>query len=158
MVASSRNNIHTDSLIDWLTLYHAPGIGPASFHKLLEQFGDPTDVLNAASGQLQQIGLPDSSIDALRQPDSRSIERDLDWQTQPGNRILTCRDPDYPALLQEISDPPPLLYIHGNVQVLREPQLAIVGSRNPTAASRQTRRCRSLCARQRFPRNARRDC
>jgi DNA processing protein len=138
MVASSPGSIDSDSLIDWLALYHAPGIGPASFHQLLEQFRDPADVLNASSRQLQQFGLPDSSIDALRHPDSRAIERDLEWQAQPGNRILTCRDPDYPALLREISDPPPLLYIHGNLQVLQEPQLAMVGSRNPTAAGRQT--------------------
>ena len=138
MVASSPGSIDSDSLIDWLALYHAPGIGPASFHQLLEQFRDPADVLQASSGQLQQFGLPDSSIDALRHPDSRTIERDLEWQAQPGNRILTCRDPDYPALLREISDPPPLLYIHGNLQVLQEPQLAMVGSRNPTAAGRQT--------------------
>jgi len=138
MVASSPGSIHSDSLIDWLALYHAPGIGPASFHKLLEQFPDPAAVLNASSGQLQQVGLRDSSIDALRHPDSRTIERDLEWQAQPGNRILTCRDPDYPALLREIPDPPPLLYIHGNLHVLQEPQLAMVGSRNPTAAGRQT--------------------
>jgi DNA processing protein len=138
MVAASRNGIHTDSLIAWLTLFHAPGIGPASFNKLLEQFPDPADVLHAASGQLHQFGLSDSSIDALRHPDKRAIELDLEWQAQPGNRILTCHDPDYPALLQEISDPPPLLYVHGNVQVLQEPQLAMVGSRNPTAAGRQT--------------------
>jgi DNA processing protein len=138
MVASSPGSKQTDPLIDWLALYHAPGIGPASFHKLLEQFRDPAGVLNAASGQLHQFGLPDSSIDALRHPDSRAIERDLAWQSEPGNRILTCRDPDYPALLREIPDPPPLLYIHGNLQVLQEPQLAMVGSRNPTPAGRQT--------------------
>jgi DNA processing protein len=138
MVAASGNGINTETLIDWLTLYHAPGIGPASYHQLLEHFPDPADILNAASGQLRQFGLPDSSIDALRQPDSTAIERDLEWQAKPGNRILTCRDPDYPALLQEISNPPPLLYIHGNVEVLQEPQLAMVGSRNPTAAGRQT--------------------
>jgi DNA processing protein len=138
MVASSPSGIHTDSLIDWLTLYHAPGIGPASFHKLLEKFRDPAEILNADTGQLHQLGLTDSSISALRQPDNRTIERDLEWQAKAGNRIMTCRDPDYPALLQEISDPPPLLYIHGNVQILQEPQLAMVGSRNPTAAGRQT--------------------
>jgi DNA processing protein len=138
MVASSRRGIQADPLIDWLTLYHAPGIGPARFHRLLEIFGDPGDILNAGTGQLHQFGLADSTIAALRQPDIQAIEHDLEWQAKPGNRILTCQDTDYPALLQEISDPPPLLYIHGNIEVLQEPQLAIVGSRNPTAAGRQT--------------------
>jgi DNA processing protein len=138
MVASSRSGIQADTLIDWLTLYHAPGIGPARFHRLLEIFGNPADILHAGSGQLQQSGLSGSTIAALRQADVRAIERDLEWQAQPGNRIMTCHDPDYPALLKEITDPPPLLYLHGNVRVLQEPQLAMVGSRNPTAAGRQT--------------------
>jgi DNA processing protein len=137
MVASSRSGLHTDALTDWLAIYHAPGIGPAKF-QLLKQFRDPADILAAGSRQLQQLGLSGSSIAALRQPDDQTIERDLEWQAKPGNRIMTCRDPGYPALLQEISDPPPLLYIHGNVEVLQEPQLAMVGSRNPTAAGRQT--------------------
>ena len=138
MVASSRSGIQADTLIDWLTLYHAPGIGPARFHRLLETFGNPADILHAGSGQLQQSGLSGSTIAALRQADVRAIERDLEWQAQPDNRIMTSQDPDYPALLNEITDPPPLLYLHGNVRVLQEPQLAMVGSRNPTAAGRQT--------------------
>jgi DNA processing protein len=138
MVASSRTGTQRDTLNDWLTLYHVPGIGPARFHRLLETFPDPAGILNAGTGQLQQLGLSASTIEALRKPDVQAIERDLEWQAKPGNRILTCQDPDYPALLQEISDPPPLLYIHGNIEVLQEPQLAMVGSRNPTAAGRQT--------------------
>jgi len=138
MVASSRTGIQTDTLTDWLSLYHIQGIGPARFHRLLETFRNPADILNAGNGQLHQLGLPDSTIEALRQPDIQAIERDLEWQARPGNRIMTCQDPDYPALLQEISDPPPLLYLHGNIEVLQAPQLAMVGSRNPTAAGRQT--------------------
>jgi DNA processing protein len=138
MVATPRTGIQADSLSNWLALYHTPGIGPARFHRLLEIFRDPADILSADSWQLRQFGLPDSTIEALRQPDAQAIEHDLEWQAKSGNRIMTCHDPDYPALLQEISDPPPLLYIHGNIDVLQEPQLAMVGSRNPTAAGRQT--------------------
>jgi len=138
MVASSLTGIQADTLTNWLALYHTPGIGPARFHRLLEEFRDPSDILHAGSRRLQQFGLPDSTIEALQQPDIQAIERDLEWQVKPGNRIMTCHDPDYPALLQEISDPPPLLYLHGDVRVLHEPQLAMVGSRNPTAAGRQT--------------------
>jgi len=138
MVAPPRTGIQAETLTSWLALYHAPGIGPARFNRLLEIFGDPADILKTGRGQLHQFGLADSTIDALRQPDVQAIEHDLEWQAKPGNRIMTCQDTDYPALLQEISDPPPLLYIHGNIEVLQEPQLAMVGSRNPTAAGRQT--------------------
>ena len=138
MVASSPSGTQADTQTDWLALYHAQGIGPATYHRLLEIFTEPANVLNAGSAQLHQFGLSDSTIKTLRQPDIGAIERDLEWQAKPGNRIMTCKDSDYPALLQEISDPPPLLYLHGNVEVLQEMQLAMVGSRNPTAAGRQT--------------------
>jgi DNA processing protein len=138
MVASSRIGTQAETLTDWLTLTHAQGVGPASFHRLLDTFRNPAEVLNAGTELLYQLGLSNHTIEALRRPDVQAIERDLEWQAKPGNRILTCQDPDYPALLREIPDPPPLLYLHGNIEVLREPQLAMVGSRNPTAAGRQT--------------------
>ncbi|HYQ72576.1 MAG TPA: DNA-processing protein DprA [Gammaproteobacteria bacterium] len=138
MVASSPAGSQTGNLTDWLALSHTPGLGPARFRCLLESFRNPADILNAGRGQLHQFGLADGIIEALRHPDTRAIERDLEWLDKSGNRIMTCRDPDYPALLQEISDPPPLLYLHGNAEILQEPQLAVVGSRNPTAAGRQS--------------------
>ncbi|NHZ69869.1 MAG: DNA-protecting protein DprA, partial [Thermotogales bacterium] len=47
-------------------------------------------------------------------------------------RLLTCLDPGYPALLKEIPDPPALLFVHGDPDYLNQPQLAVVGSRNPS--------------------------
>jgi len=138
MVASSRSGIQTDTLSDWLTLYHGTDIGPARFHQLLDAFNDPAGILSAGSAQLLQFGLSESTIESLRKPARQAIECDLEWQAKSGNRIMTCRDPDYPPLLLEISDPPPLLYIHGNAWVLNEPQLAMVGSRNPTPAGHQS--------------------
>jgi DNA processing protein len=113
-------------------------VGAVTFHQLLEHFGHPERIRNASSGQLQQLGLSQQSIAALRDPDEASVMRDLEWSAQQGNRIITCHDPDYPALLSQIPAPPPLLYVHGDPGLLGEPQLAMVGSRNPTAAGRQT--------------------
>ena len=54
------------------------------------------------------------------------------WLQQPGCHLLTLADPAYPLLLKQIPDPPPLLYVQGDPARLSQPQLAIVGSRNPT--------------------------
>lgn len=54
------------------------------------------------------------------------------WLARPDAHLLTPADAGYPALLREISDPPPQLYVRGNVHALSLPQLAIVGSRNAT--------------------------
>lgn len=64
----------------------------------------------------------------------------LRWARQPGQHLLPHDDPRYPPLLREIPDPPPLLFVRGNVDVLARPQLAIVGSRRPTADGRQNAR------------------
>ena len=130
--------VSTDTLSDWLTLYHAPGVGAVTLQRLLEHFPNPADLQQLGSEQLRQLGLKQAGITALRQPDKAAIEQDLDWHAQPGNRIMCCKDHDYPALLLQIPAPPPLLYVHGNAALLGEPQLAMVGSRNPTGSGRQT--------------------
>ena len=130
--------VSTDTLSDWLTLYHAPGVGAVTLQRLLEHFPNPGDLQQLGSEQLRQLGLKQAGITALRQPDKAAIEQDLDWHAQPGNRIMCCKDHDYPALLLQIPAPPPLLYVHGNAALLGEPQLAMVGSRNPTGSGRQT--------------------
>jgi len=128
----------TNTLSDWLTLNHAPGVGAVTFHQLRQRYPNPRDLLHAGTEQLHKLGLKQITIDALRHPDEAAIEHNLEWHEKPGNRIMCCTDPDYPALLLQIPAPPPLLYVHGNTGILGEPQLAMVGSRNPTASGQQT--------------------
>lgn len=54
------------------------------------------------------------------------------WARDSGIHVLTLDDPAYPPLLREIRDPPPVLFVRGNVDVLALPQIAIVGTRRPT--------------------------
>ncbi len=125
--ASERDDVHY-----WLALHRAPGIGNRRCLKLLSEFESPATIFEAGADHLRSIGLPPESIDYLVNPDWGAVDDDLDWLAQPGNSIVTCRDPHYPVLLKEISDPPSLLFIHGDPDYLSQPQLAIVGSRNPS--------------------------
>jgi len=125
-------------ITDWLTLYHAPGVGAVTFLQLLDQFGNAREILRASTGHLRAIGLSPETVDYFRKPDRKQIDRDLAWLDQPRNRLITCRDPDYPQLLLQIPDSPPLLYTHGNVDILSSLQISIVGSRNPTVSGRRT--------------------
>ena len=128
----------TDTLKHWLALYHTPGVGAVTFHHLLEACPNLQDLPHCSSDQLRKPGLSQKAIDALQHPDTAAIMRDLEWQDKPGNRIMTCHDPDYPALLSQVDTPPPLLYVHGNTNILSEPLLAMVGSRNPTTTGIRT--------------------
>jgi DNA processing protein len=136
MVAASEPD--SNDITDWLILYHAPGVGAVTFVRLLDQFGDVREILRTSNRCLQATGLNPETIAYLRQPDRKQIDCDLAWIDQPGNRLITCRDPAYPPLLLQIPDPPPLLYVHGNVDSLSSPQLSMVGSRNPTVSGRRT--------------------
>jgi DNA processing protein len=60
------------------------------------------------------------------------VDQDLAWATRPGCKIIMRDDPTYPLLLNKIPDAPPLLFVQGNVAILNQLQIAIVGSRNPT--------------------------
>ena len=140
MVAAPQYQITAETLTDWLTLYHTPGVGSVTFHQLLDVIPNLEGLQDVGSGVLGRLGLQQASIKALQHPQQAAIMRDLEWHDEPGNRILCCNEPDYPLLLSQLPDPPPLLYVHGNVQVLNEPQLAMVGSRNPTASGQQTAR------------------
>lgn len=119
----------------WLALHRAPGIGSSRFHYLLEEYGSAAGVF-AASGRM--AGLSEAAQAYLRRPDWEAVTQDLKWLEQPGCCLLTWTDPDYPPLLREIADPPPVLFVQGNPTLLALPQLAIVGSRNPSPAGVET--------------------
>ena len=113
-------------------MLRAPGIGPARFTRLLESFGSAEAVFAADRDAQRQAGAPPAALDYLQAPDWSPVELDLAWLRRPDNHLLDRSDPRYPPLLQQIDYPPPLLFVHGDLDSLRAPQLAMVGTRNPT--------------------------
>jgi len=95
-------------------------------------------VLGESARVLAALGLSDNIIQALRKPDWSLIEPDLRWLEQPGHLAITLSDSAYPAQLKEIADPPPVLFVRGNPELLSHPQIAMVGSRNPSALGVET--------------------
>ena len=131
---------NAESLVPWLVLATAPGIGPRTLRRLLECFGTPRAVLDASADRLLAAGLGAEILASLRQPDQSAISAVLDWAGRPDAHILTLLDPRYPSQLAEIPDPPPLLFVRGDPLLLAAPQVAIVGSRNPTPNGQETTR------------------
>jgi len=83
---------------------------------------------------LLALGLKNDITQAIKAPDWSTIDYDLEWLAQPNNNAITINEPLYPAQLKEIADPPPILFVRGNTELLSRPQLAIVGSRNPSSS------------------------
>lgn len=116
----------------WLALYRAPQTGSSRILGLIDSFGSATAIFKAGNRAWQDANLPQPLRNYLQQPDWQAVEQDLHWLNQAGNRILPISDSAYPAMLKEIPDPPALLFTHGDAEILSQPQLAIVGSRNPS--------------------------
>lgn len=137
MTASERQRI-----IDWLALAQAPGIGPRAVAQLVQRFGSAAATRSAGRAALAEAGVSAAAATAFETPDQVVIDVALDWAEHPGAAILTPDHPQYPPQLGTLAAPPPVLYVRGDVALLTEPQLAIVGSRNPTRGGLDT--CREF--------------
>jgi len=115
-----------------LALHRTPGIGNRSCKKLLSDYGSASNIFQTPPGELRACGIRAESINALANPDWESVDKDLLWLAESGNRLINWLDPGYPPLLKEIPDAPTLLFVHGDPAHLNQPQLAVVGSRNPS--------------------------
>ncbi len=100
--------------------------------------GDPALLFSTPDSGLTEWGIKANLREYLRTPDWESVEVSLQWQQQPNNHLITLQHPLYPPRLREIHDPPPLLFVHGDPEILSTPQLAMVGSRNPSISGKET--------------------
>ncbi len=126
-------DIDMDIKKQWLSLAFTPGLGPTTLKKLIERFGSVGHILAASRKGLEECPfLRKDSLASLC--DQRTIadaaaERELRLAEKSGITLLCWDDPLFPPLLKEINDPPPILYVLGNPQLLSAPGIAIVGAR-----------------------------
>jgi DNA processing protein len=127
-----------DGQLDWLKLSLVPGLGPASTRLLIEHYGAPSAILAATPSELGAIGLKPAVIEGISRPDQQQLQLAIDWLgSSDACHMLTMDNPEYPPLLKSIPDAPAVLFVHGNIETLSQSQLAIVGSRNPSAQGRE---------------------
>ncbi len=124
----------TDELRYWLALLHLPGVGPARGRELLQRYPSPRVLFEQGS---RDTALDPALRERLAATDWTAVEQALAWLGD-GRQVLTLNDERYPRLLAALPDAPLLLFVHGNVEVLATPQLAMVGSRNPTTLGEET--------------------
>jgi DNA processing protein len=120
-------------LDSWLRLIRAPGMGAHILREWLERSGG----IEAAERDMRRGGaIPQAARDWLSTPDPAVIATDRAWLEAPCHHLITWFDDDYPALLREMPRPPVALFVRGDPGALWQPQIAIVGSRNPSAGGR----------------------
>jgi DNA processing protein len=125
----------------WLRLvYAAAGPQRRRWLEASRSLGSADAVVAASPAALGAFGLGPEQIARLDAFDDASRRPHEEWlRAAPHRRLVRCTDPEYPPLLGEIADPPLALWVEGpRVELLKAPQLAIVGSRSPTAGGRET--------------------
>ena len=113
----------------WLRLIRSDNIGPRTFRDLLDHCGSAREALETLPGLARRGG--GRGIRIVPRVDA---ERELAAITACGARLIALAEPDYPQRLQAIDDAPPLIVVRGVTDVLARPMIAIVGSRNASAA------------------------
>jgi len=128
-----------DALTARALLARAPGLTTAHLQALLRAARGEL-AHTTSSAVLREAELPAAARDFLRAPEAQTLAADLDWLSLSGTQILLATDAEYPALLAQTVGAPAALYVQGSITALSSPQLAMVGSRNPTPAGRATAR------------------
>lgn len=122
-----------------LRLHRMPDIGPKRFAKLLEAFGSASKAISAPASAWRSLGLPANCAEARRCPTVRDgASHAMRWLEHPDQHLVMWDQADYPALLAQIPDPPPLLFVAGDPSILEKPQLAMVGSRRASRPGMDT--------------------
>ena len=128
-----------DDLSLWLRLWHTRGLGAVSSLRLIDQFSSIQAVFSASHSSLVSSGLKASvATSLLNDKQAAVVDSAMAWREHKGNDILTFGDSRYPELLKQSPSAPAVLFVKGEIDVLAEPQLAMVGSRNPSQGGKDT--------------------
>jgi len=120
-------------LLEWLALSLTTGLGPTRGRKLVEHFGSPAAVFRASLTELEGTGIQATSAQSIATGKSAELAREeIARAAGEGVVVISMDDPSYPSRLKEIYDPPLVLYVRGDPEVLTRPGLAMVGTRHPT--------------------------
>jgi DNA processing protein len=115
--------------LDWLRLARSENVGPRTFRALVNQFGGAAAALEALPDLARRGGRLVLKVASLAE-----AEKEIAKAARLGVRFVAMGEPEYPRTLQAIDTAPPLIAVRGSLNVLAKPAVAIVGSRNASAA------------------------
>ena len=105
------------------------GLPAAAMRERLELHSDPESLWRAGVAAWRGSNASAESVARSQCPDAALLASDLAWLEQPGHHLIGWQDPDYPDLLRRIGNPPPMLFVAGDPDLLWHAQIAVVGSR-----------------------------
>ena len=128
-MAAMRNG---DVALAWMTLAKAPGLDPATLEAALHSLGGPCAVVAAPAAEQERAGIGPLTRAFLAVRGMTGTGTERRWLDAADHHLVPFTDERYPGLLRGLHDRPIALYVSGRLDALGNPQLAMVGSRNPT--------------------------
>ena len=126
----------TDEVLTWLALARAPALNVSILSTAFETLGGISGFINSSDAARQDAGIPAPALQFLGSRAAAPSVAEQAWLKDPHHHVVPFTDPRYPHSLRELLLGPTALFVAGNAAVLNDPQLSIVGSRNPTPAGR----------------------
>ena len=126
-----------EELLAWVKLTRTPALDFTILSAALGLFGSARALVTASEVAWKSAGIPSTARQYLSRTAHCGSNAERDWLDHPGHHLVPFVDPRYPAMLYSSGGGPAALYVAGDPEVLNEPQLAIVGARNPTPQGRQ---------------------
>ncbi len=121
-----------EECLAWVSLTRTPALDVAAASRALEVLGPAHHLVGASVAGYERAGLPAPAREFLSSAHAAPTAAERAWLEHPAHQVVPFTDPRYPALLRLAQRHPLALYVAGNSRILNDPQLAIVGSRNPT--------------------------
>jgi len=117
----------------WLALTLAPGLGPKRILDAVKGLKSASQIFTMPLTALEGLRFPAEAAQFLFDGKGRrAAEEEWARVTAQGATIISYACPEYPERLREIYDPPPVLWVRGDVKLLSRPAIAVVGTRHPT--------------------------
>ena len=129
----TQKSLDTKEKLAWLRLIRTDNIGPITFYRLLERFGSAEAALKA----LPDLAKRGGRLEGLKVFPADLAEKELAHIEKFGARLIARGEPDYPELLAQVEDAPPLLTVLGHTALLSKPSLGVVGARNASLSGRK---------------------
>jgi DNA processing protein len=120
----------TEDAIQRLRLIRSEGVGAITCRRLLERYGTPAAALAALPGLIRAGGKTSPPVI----PTASDAKREFELTEKLGGRLIFIGETDYPPLLAQLDDAPPVIAVFGDAALLAKPAIAIVGGRNASAA------------------------
>jgi DNA processing protein len=117
----------------WLALVLTPGLGPRRILELMRELQAPSQLFALTLTELEGLRLPAPAAQFIFDGKARRVAEE-EWAivSAQGATLLTLSCPQYPDRLKEIFDPPPVLWVRGDLTLLSRPSIAVVGTRHPS--------------------------